>query len=400
LHRNRPARSKPRPGGRGQTPGSSVAAQSTVGQTLDVEIEKLVFRGDGLARVGGMTVFVPFAAPGDKLRIRVTETGKGFARGRILEVLEPGASRRDPRCRHFGTCGGCQLQHVAYPTQLDAKAGFVRESLKRLGGIDWTGDIPFRSAAEYGWRSRAELQARARHVGYFRAGTHEIVDVEECPILVPAAEAFVRTLRAAPPRHEMRVAVGDDGVIATGKDVVRQRVAGFDFETDADAFFQANRLLVEDLVREAVGDAAGALAVDLYAGAGLFSLPLARTFGEVIAVETRAATARRGEANAVRNAVTNVRFVAEPVETWLAANRDVRPDLVLLDPPRTGVGPAEIHAIASMAPAAVTYVSCDPATLARDLKAFLAEGYRLASVVALDMFPQTYHVETVAKLTR
>src|SRR5204863_5985102 len=128
----------------------------------------LVFRGDGLARVGGMTVFVRFAAPGDKLRIRVTETGKGFARGRILEVLEAGASRRDPRCRHFGTCGGCQLQHVAYPAQLEAKAGFVRESLKRLGGIDWTGDIPVRSAAEYGWRSRAELQARARHVGYFR----------------------------------------------------------------------------------------------------------------------------------------------------------------------------------------------------------------------------------------
>jgi 23S rRNA (uracil1939-C5)-methyltransferase len=368
---------------------------------IDVDVEKLVFRGDGLARSGGIAVFIPFAAPGDRLRVRVTEIGRGFARGEIVEVLQPGPSRRDPSCRHFGACGGCRLQHVAYDAQLEAKVGFVRESLRRLGGIDWTSEVPIRSAAEFGWRTRAEIQARRGHVGYFREGTHEIVDVAECPILAPAVEAFVLGLANDPPKSAVHVAVGDDGVVATGHGaVVRQRIAGFDFEFGVESFFQANRLLVDELVREAVSGASGGLAVDLYAGAGLFSLPLARTFGEVVAVEAHGATARRGAENAARNSVTNVRFVADSAENWVAQATSTRPDLVLLDPPRTGVGPRGAEAIAKLGAPNVTYVSCDPATLARDLQVFVALGYRLASVVALDMFPQTYHVETAAKLVR
>jgi 23S rRNA (uracil1939-C5)-methyltransferase len=395
LQPNRPSRSNSPP-----TPPTRARLPFSVGFVADVDVEKLVFRGEGMARIDGVPVFVPYAAPGDRLRVRIVETGKGFARGRIEEVLQPGASRRDRRCRHFGVCGGCQLQHVGYEEQLRAKGEFVRESLRRLGGIDWAAEIPVRHAAEYGWRSRAELQARGRHVGWFRAGTHEVVDVEECPILVPAAETFVRGLAADPPRGALHFAVGDDGVVVTGNAPVRRRVAGFDFDAPASAFFQANALLVDELVREAVGDAKGALAVDLFAGVGLFSLPLARGFRDVTAVESVRAAARQGEANAALNGVTNVRFVAEPVEQWLRGARDVKPDLLLLDPPRTGIGPDEIHAIARISPPSVVYVSCDPATLARDLKLFLALGWRLTSVVALDMFPQTYHVETVVKLAR
>jgi 23S rRNA (uracil1939-C5)-methyltransferase len=339
------------------------------------------------------------AAPGDVLRIRVTEVGRGFARGEIAEIVKPGAARRDPRCRHFGVCGGCQLQHVGYAAQLEAKAGFVRESLRRIGRIEWTADIPVRSAAEYGYRTRAELQARRGHIGYFRTATHEIVDIEECPILVPEAEAFVRTLRDGPPKHEIHLAAGDDGTVVTERGaVVRQKIAGLDFEFAADSFFQGNRLLVNALVEEAVGEATGDVAVDLYAGAGLFSLPLSRKFREVVAVESWRGAAKQGDANAVRNGIENVRFAAEPVESWLARTTATHPDLVLLDPPRTGAGPVVVEAIAKLAPPAVTYVSCDPATLARDLRLFIALGYTLQSVVALDMFPQTFHVETVAKL--
>jgi 23S rRNA (uracil1939-C5)-methyltransferase len=371
------------------------------GQVVDVDVEKLVFGGDGLARFGAQVVFVPLAAPGDRLRIRVTEVGRAFARGAIVEIVAPGPSRRDPRCRHFGECGGCHLQHVAYPAQLDAKAAFVRESLRRIGHIEWTDEIPVRAAAEWAYRTRAELQARRSHVGYFRAGTHEIVDVDECPILVPEAEAFVRALRADPPRNAVHVAVGDDGNVVTGgAAAIRQRLAGFDFEFAADSFFQGNRLLADDLVREAVGNAAGGLAIDLFAGAGLFSLPLSRGFREVVAVESRRAASRRAEANAARGAVTNVRFVAESVETWLVRPLPAPPDLVLLDPPRTGAGPGVVDGIAALGARDVTYVSCDPATLARDLSLLVARGYRLVSVVALDLFPQTYHVETVAKLRR
>jgi 23S rRNA (uracil1939-C5)-methyltransferase len=343
-------------------------------------------------------VFVPLAAPGDVLTIRVTEVGRGFARGTIAEILKPGLSRRDPRCRHFGICGGCQLQHVAYEEQLRAKASFVSESLQRLGRIDWTADIPVRSAAEYGYRTRAELQARRGHVGWFRTATHEIVDVEECPILVPEAEALLAGLRAAPPKREVHLAAGDDGAVAAERGAtIRQRIAGFDYEFAVDSFFQGNRLLVDALVEEAVGDSAGDTAVDLYAGAGLFSLPLARKFRQVVAVESWRAAAKHGDANAARNGVGNVRFAAEPVEEWLS-RAAARPDLVLLDPPRTGAGHVVVEAIARLAPPAVTYVSCDPATLARDLRLFAALGYSLKSVVALDMFPQTFHVETVARL--
>jgi 23S rRNA (uracil1939-C5)-methyltransferase len=391
LHNTEPSVPKPLP-----TPRTGGVRR---GDVVEVAVEKLVFGGDGLARVGAQVVFVPLAAPGDELRIRVTEVGRGFARGVILEVLKPGPARRDPRCRHFGVCGGCTLQHVGYAAQVAAKAEFVRESLRRLGGIDWTGEIPVRTAAEYGYRARAEVQARRGHVGWFRTGTHEIVDVDECPVLVPEAEALLARLRAEPPRHAVHIAAGDDGTAtADPRATVRRRVAGFDFEIAPDAFFQGNRLLANALVLEATAGPAGALAADLYAGAGLFSLALARRFARVVSVEGRRAASAQAAANAQRNGIANVEFAAQPVEEWLAAHTGARPDLVLLDPPRTGTGAHGARLVAALGASAITYVSCDPATLARDLRTFAAAGYGLESVVALDMFPQTHHVETVAKL--
>lgn len=401
LHSNEPPLKKPSPtpsrasGDPGQPSRSGVRR----GDTAEVEVEKLVFGGDGLARIGAQVVFVPRAAPGDVLRIRVTEVGRGFARGAIEEVVKPGPARRDPRCRHFGVCGGCTLQHVGYAAQVEAKAEFVRESLRRLGGIDWQGEIPVRTAAEYGYRARAELQARRGHVGWYRTGTHEIVDVEECPVLVPEAEALLARLRADPPRHAVHLAAGDDGIAtADPRATVRRRVAGFDFEVAPDAFFQGNRMLAGTLVDEATSSAAGALAVDLYAGVGLFSLALSKRFTRVVSVEGRRASSVHAAANAQRNGVANVEFAAQPVEEWLAAHTGARPDVVLLDPPRAGAGPHATRLVAALGASEVTYVSCDPATLARDLRGFAAAGYRLASLVALDMFPQTHHVETVAKL--
>ena len=394
MHRNDPSVPKPRP-----TPSGDASRGVRRGDVVEITVEKLVYGGDGLARAGAQVVFVPFAAPGDELRIRVTEVGRGFARGAIQEVLKPGPARRDPRCRHFGVCGGCTLQHVSYAAQVTAKAEFVRESLRRLGGIDWTGEIPVRTAAEYGYRARAEIQARRGHVGWFRTGTHEIVDVTECPVLVPEAEALLARLRAEPPRHAVHVAAGDDGAAtADPRATVRRRVAGFDFEIAPDAFFQGNRLLADALVDEATAGVAGALAADLYAGAGLFSLALARRFASVVSVEGRRAASAQAAENARRNGIANVEFAAQPVLDWLAAHTGTRPDLVLLDPPRAGADAQAARLIAALGAPAITYVSCDPATLARDLRTFAAAGYGIESVVALDMFPQTHHVETVAKL--
>lgn len=397
--------------------------QVSLGQSHEVTIEKLVYGGDGLAHIGTQAIFVPFAAPGDQVRVRITEVERNYARAVVEEIIEPSPARRTPPCAHFGVCGGCQLQHLDYAAQLETKVAFIRESLRRVGRIDWSDDIPMRAAAEFGYRSRAEikvsLDAEGRaQIGYFRAGTREVHEVSDCPILLPAARRELQRLHSEPhliPRDATRVflTAGDESVIVTpgsGENsraaeldalgTAHQRIAGIDYSFGVRSFFQANRLLVEELVNVAIGDARGRLAVDLYAGAGLFALQLAGRFEQVYAVEGNRLAAGHGQANARANNTGNVRYEAISVEAWLKykAAAAGRPDLLLLDPPRAGAGAQVIERIASLAPPQITYVSCDPATLARDLRLLLNHHYRLTSLTALDLFPQTFHVETVARL--
>jgi 23S rRNA (uracil1939-C5)-methyltransferase len=394
-----------------------------VGEIYEVEIEKLVYGGDGLARVGSQTVFVPFAAAGDVLRVKIVECERNYARGVIEQIIVPSPSRRPPPCAYFGVCGGCQLQHLDYQSQLAAKVSFVRESLQRLGNIDWEGEIAVRSAEEFGYRSRAEIKVARdedglMRIGYFRFGTHEVCEVESCPILLPAANRELQRLhaeRSLVPNDATRVylTVGDDEVIVTpanGEDgraaefdslgTAHQQIAGINYGFGVRSFFQGNRLLVEELVRAAVADAAGRFAVDLYAGVGLFSLQLAKTFEQVCAVEGNRTAANHGSENARANGLNHVRYEPISVEAWLKYKSAElpRPDFVLLDPPRAGAGIQVIERLAAMAPPLIAYVSCDPATLARDLRLLLDYGYRLDSITALDMFPQTFHVETVTRL--
>ncbi|MBL8186365.1 MAG: class I SAM-dependent RNA methyltransferase [Acidobacteria bacterium] len=393
------------------------------GEIYDVAIEKLVYGGDGFAHIGSQAVFVPFAAVGDQLRVRITEVERNYARGVIEEILHASADRRTPPCPHFGVCGGCQLQHLSYAAQLNAKVAFVRESLRRLGCIDWDGEIATRSADEFGYRSRAELKiardefGKAR-IGYYRPASQRVCEVESCLILMPAANRELQRLHAEPsliPNDATRVhfTVGDTEVIvtpATGENgkseavdalgTAYQRIAGFNYGFGVRSFFQGNRLLVEDLVHTAIGDAKGKLAVDLYAGVGLFSLQLAKTFEQVVAVEGNRPAASHGMENVRSNNLPNVRYEQLSVEAWLKY-KSVElpcPDFVLLDPPRSGAGAQVIERLVAMAAPQMAYVSCDPATLARDLRLLVNYGYSIESITALDMFPQTYHVETVVRL--
>lgn len=393
------------------------------GSVHEVTIEKLVYGGEGLARIGTQAVFVPLAAPGDRLRVRIVTVERNFARAVIEEVLEAAPVRRTPPCPLFGVCGGCQLQHLDYAAQLAAKAEFVRESLRRLGGIEWAGEIKTCAADEFAYRSRAEIKVERNaqgqpRPGFFKASTHEICEVSDCPILLPSVNRELQRLHAEPtliPADATRVylTAGDDEVIvtpATGEDAkssevdalgtAHQCIAGFNYEFGVRSFFQGNRLLVEALVKTVVGDKQGELAVDLYAGVGLFSLPLASRFKQVCAVEGNRAAAQHGVENARANNVANVRYENVSVEAWLKykAAEQPRPDLVVLDPPRAGAGATVIERLAALAPPQLMYVSCDPATLARDLKMLVAYGYRLESVTAFDMFPQTFHVETVVEM--
>ena len=404
---------------------AKIVAKIAVGEQYDVTIEKIIYGGEGLARIGVFTIFVPYTAPGDRVRIRIVSVERKFARGVIDELLEPATVRREPPCRYFGTCGGCQLQHLPYTAQLEVKVGFIRESLRRLGGIDWSATIRTISGAELGYRSRAELKIARDidgrpHFGYFESGSQRLCEVDSCPILHPLAERQLQQLRNRaseldPNATRVYLTVGDDGALATpatgensrsaevdSRGTIEQKIGGLTYRFGVRSFFQGNRLLVEDLVTEAIGGSNGRRAVDLYAGVGLFSLQLAGRFDKVCAVEGNRIAAAHGSNNAWLNGIYNLQYDPLSVESWLRHRTAgwERPDLLLLDPPRAGAGTQVMERIAELAPTKISYVSCDPATLARDLRVLVAAGYQIRSVTAVDMFPQTYHVETVVHLGR
>ena len=368
-------------------------------ETVEVVIEKLVYGGDGFGRIDGQAVFVPGTAPGDVVRARVVERKKGFLRAEPVELVTPGPGRREPPCPLVGRCGGCQLQHVDYATQAAAKGEFVREALVRIGRLDLPGPIHVHADAEHelGYRVRATAHvARTRGgplFGFYEARTHRIVDVPSCPLFVPELDAEWQRARepGAMPggTTEVEISAGDEVTIA-----------GIRYRFGAGTFFQVNRFMLDALVDGAIGgEPGGGLALDLYAGVGLFAIPLARRFERVVAVEGNRRAADYARANAKMNGARNVQVVVEPVERWLDRAEGTA-DLVVLDPPRTGLGREGAAALARLAPGRIVYVSCDPATLARDARVLVDAGYVLEKVEAYDLFPQTYHVEAIMKLRR
>ena len=400
------------------------AALLSAGDIIEVTTERLAYGGDAVARHNGLAVFVPLAAPGERLRVRVTDLKKNFARAVIEQVLIPADSRREAPCRYFGECGGCQLQHINYAAQLEAKAGFVRDALERVGRIDWPHEIEIRHAGEFGYRARARIKIERRNeapprIGFARAGSRSVCDVASCAILLPELDAALASLREAVSNNpeliatsgavaEINIGAGDSAVSFEPQVAglpgggLSRRVAGFSLRFSPATFFQVNPLMLETLVSEAVGKESGSLAFDLFAGVGLFTLPLARHYARVIGVESDHRAVDFARENAEANGLTNVEVHRATAGSWLercAALRNTAPDLILLDPPRVGAANISPHVVASKA-SRITYVSCDPTTLARDLRKLLDGGYELRRVVALDMFPQTYHVETVVGLAR
>ena len=393
----------------------------SIGDVAEVTTERLAYGGDAIARHDGLAIFVPFAAPGERIRVRITERKKNFARAAIDRILEPSPSRREPPCQYFGDCGGCQLQHITYETQLESKVGFVRDALERIGRIDWPHEISIRHAAEFGYRGRAQVKIdrRAGRVGFNRASSNAVCDVSGCPILVPELDEALRSLWSAlghasgsddklPNRLQIELAAGESGVsfnpalegLPGGP--LRRTVHGAVYNFGPSTFFQANPGLLEELVDEAVGTESGDVAIDLYAGVGLFTIQLARRFTRVIGVEAETATAEFARENISANRVTNIEFHNNAAEPWLKRLVEVNapaPDLMLLDPPRSGVAEAISH-IVGLKPSRITYVSCDPTTFARDLRTLLDSRYEISRITAIDLFPQTYHVEAVAALER
>ena len=399
---------------------------------------------DALGRHDGRVIFVRGAAPGDRVRVRLLEDHRSYARAAIVHRCASGAARREPPCPWVGTCGGCPWQHVEYGAQLAAKAANVRETLTRIGGVAPDRLLPILAApAEWEYRHRIRLHTAPGGVlGYRRARSHEVVAIAHCLIAEPALSAALAPLRALVPT--LATALDDVEVASNGRGAVvvaanarghfhaaddarirawleaTPQVAGIavrgrgwtrtfgapELAVDADAgapprvqrlgsFTQvnpaANRLLVR-AVLDAVGSGAGVL--DLFCGAGNLSLPLAGIARAVLAVDNDARAVTDGAASARAAGLTNLRFEIGAADRFLRRDGLGAADVVVLDPPRTGARTvAEI--LAGLKPARIVYVSCEPSTLARDVRILLGAGYRVARVQPIDMFPQTEHVETV-----
>lgn len=389
---------------------------------ITVPVEKLVYGGDGLGRVDGQVVLVPFTLPGEEVEVAAFP-GKGkVLRGRNARVLTASPFRVEPGCEYFGNCGGCQYQHAVYSYQLEQKAAILAETLRRLGRLSLPCPIETISAEPWGYRNRIQLHVDRERLGFRRAESHDLCPITHCPISSPRLNEVIAALLPALKRPEWPRFLRGFELFTNENDVqlnvteTRQPVAARFFSWCAEiipglvenalvyqtgkhqlrvsrgTFFQVNRFLIEALVDEVTGAYSGASVLDLYAGAGLFSLPFADRFQSVTAVERGAAAFRDLEYNAQGRFET----IKASTDEYLAGLNET-PELIAADPPRTGLNTVLTGQLLRLRAPRLVIVSCDPATLARDLSA-LAVAYEIRRVALFDLFPQTFHFETIAHL--
>ena len=429
---------------------------------LLLSIEKLIYGGEGLAHADGNTVFVPYVLPSEQVRAAVRTRKKKLIHANLVEVEKPSPSRIAPACPHFRVCGGCHYQHIDIAEQVRLKKEILRETLSRLGGVQWTGAIQEHTAQPYSYRNRAQWafrDAMPRAFGYFLPESAHILPIDQCPVLSPRlAETFVQLqelarantlspgvleieafadgaderialniaferfpkpvkplaaeFRAALPRLESLLMLDQskNRFELDGPGYLLQKAGGFTYHVNHLSFFQVNRFLVEDLLQTIVAGAKGGYALDLYAGVGFFTLPLAKAFSKVVSVDANLSATRDLRQNAETAGVAVV-SENQHTEEFLKNNRE-KPDFVILDPPRAGLGSEAATLLANLGAPEIVYLSCDPSTLARDLAVLTAserrlnaanapaQKYEIADVHLFDLFPQTFHIETLVRLRR
>ena len=431
-------------------------------EELRLSIEKLVYGGDGLGHADGNTVFAPFVLPGEEIRAQVKARKKKTVWAKPVEVLQASPARVNAACPHFGICGGCHYQHIDFVQQTQLKIGILRETLSRLGGIVWPAEITPHTAEPFGYRNRAQWAVRSgmpRALGYFLPESSVIMPVDACPVLSPRlAETFgllqelarssklpagIQEIEAFADSADEKIALNiafeaypkpaaelseffrkelpkieslllldqkKDRFELTGPGYLIHQADGYSFRVSHLSFFQVNRFLIEELLAAVTKGARGELALDLYAGVGFFTLPLAKTFAKVVSVDANLAATRDLYANAEQAGVT-VTTHNEHTEDFLKKPQE-RPDLVVLDPPRSGVGAEAAGKLVELGAPEIIYLSCDPSTLARDLAVLTGSArkpaeiisagpfYEITAIDLFDLFPQTFHIETLVRLRR
>jgi len=402
-----------------------------------VEVTTPVYGGECIGRLpDGRAVFVPYTLPGEQVRVELVEEKRGFARARLVEVVRPSANRITPRCAHYAVCGGCHYQHADYATQLRIKGAVVRDQLERIGGI---ANPPVAEVAPSpaAWNYRNTVQFHLTpdgKIGYQGWGTHRVVPISECHLPEEALNQIWPQLDLEPlpgiERIELRLGTDDEALLAlessdlaapefsvdfplsavhlspagklilAGDDYLLMKIHGRVFKVSAESFFQVNTAQAEAMVSHVLellplDDKKTVL--DIYSGVGLFSAFIAPRVKRCIGVEMSESACDDYAVNL--DEFDNVELYVGAAEEILPA-LNLHPDIVVVDPPRAGIERTALDAIIHLQPQTLVYVSCDPATLARDVKRLVAGGYSLQQVTPFDLFPQTYHVETVALMTR
>jgi len=435
---------------------------------LELTIEKLVYGGDGLARLPadergrGKTVFIPFVLEDEQVEATLREQKPGFARACVDKILTASTERIEPGCPYFQRCGGCHYQHTSYVHQLGIKSGILKENLQRIAKLKLDIELTLHPSLPWNYRNRSRFRVQAHPrfgFGYYKLNSHELLPVEECPISSPlinraitsiwqlgrkssvpgeiqeieffsnaddtellmevycsggianAADQFTSDLRGLLPetrggvfleaRGSNEEARGDCRQIAVcGVQHLTYATKLASYRVGAGSFFQTNRHLTDELVEIVTGNRASGgsgTALDLYAGVGLFSAVLSREFERVIAVESSPTS----YADLLYNSPTNVKAVHATTEKYLEnAAGKLRPDLMVVDPPRSGLGDKVVQGLGRLKAPRMVYVSCDPATLSRDLGLLIQWGYRVQEAHLVDLFPQTFHVESIFHLVR
>lgn len=403
-----------------QAPKNFTAEPFEYHQEVELEIESLTNLGLGLGRIDGWVVMVPFVLPGERVRVRIFRNFQNYSDADLLEVLRASPDRVPAKCPLYQTCSGCQYQHIDYTRQLKEKTKHVVELMQKLGEIDHPVELAHGSAQVYGYRSKITPHYErpgkdgSQPIGFLRHGRRsQLVDVEHCPIATDAINQALPEERAIALRgggKKRRQRGGTlllrnvlEGVVTDPQEIVSERVGDFTFQFKAGEFFQNNPYILPDLVAHVAAEASTLGArylVDAYCGVGLFALSTAKSFEEVAGVEISEPAVRWAQANAKISGVKNVRFVIGKAEAIFNGLKfPAEETAVVIDPPRKGCDASFRTQLMEYRPQRIVYVSCDPATQARDLKEFVAGGYTITKIQPFDLFPHTRHIENVVSLS-
>ncbi len=416
--------------------------------TPRLSIDKLVYGGYGLARYKDKVYLVRYAAPRELVDVEILEEKKDYIQANIKRVVIPSNARREAPCPYYGVCGGCQLQHIEYNAQVDEKEKILLENLERIGKLkDINLDTAVTSAQEFGYRIRVQFKVRNGKLGFFRWDEHEVVDIEECPVahrrindLIAPLKECIKPIKELQEVHILYspfkdeflvkfvtptqidkellyslkeewlpkevVGLGDYSRLRSllnrrfwiGKEYTFVKVGRWTYRVSADSFFQVNWTLWEEFIRAVGEDVSFKKAIDLHCGVGFFTIPLSEKGNFIEGSDSNPHAVSDAQYNAKINNRDNIVFVKADAYRHLKSRGGEVIDLVVLDPPRSGLESNEIELLTKNRPERIIYISCNPSTLARDLKQLIKNGYELERVKLIDMFPQTYHIESISYL--